>query len=135
MKYAFVKDDIAIDVVSSDPFMLFVESYAAQFIEVPDKVFSGWVLNEDEWLESQPLPIYVPQEVSMRQARLELLALNKLSFVQPAIDSIQDATQKQAAQIEWDYSSSVRIDHPFVMGLGLMMNLDLDKVFTEASKR
>lgn len=42
MKYAYVRDGVAIEVVETDPAMLFVPHYAAQFVQVPDEVQAGW---------------------------------------------------------------------------------------------
>jgi hypothetical protein len=44
----------------------------------------------------------IPQSVTRAQAKLALLQSGLLSQVQPAIDGIADATQRMAAQIEWD---------------------------------
>lgn len=49
MKYAYVVDNKAVEVVSTDPAILFVPHYASQFIEVPDNVMPGWVLSGDNW--------------------------------------------------------------------------------------
>ena len=49
MKYAFLNNGTAVEVVSTDPHMLFVPGYAAQFIEVPDGVMAGWVLSGGNW--------------------------------------------------------------------------------------
>ena len=49
MKYAYVENGIAIEVVSTDPVMLFVPHYAEQFVEVPDSVMPGWVLSGGLW--------------------------------------------------------------------------------------
>ena len=49
MKYAFVSNNMAIEVVSTDPHIVFVPHYANQFIEVPDNVQPGWVLSGGNW--------------------------------------------------------------------------------------
>lgn len=49
MRYAFVKNGIAVEVVQSDPHMIFVPGYAAQFIEVPEDVRPGWKLVGSVW--------------------------------------------------------------------------------------
>ena len=72
MKYAYVQNNTALEVVASDPFTLFVPHYASQFVEVADEVQAGWKLVDGEWTEPEPV-IYTPQEVTMRQARLALL--------------------------------------------------------------
>lgn len=48
-------------------------------------------------VEETPDPPAVPEEVTMRQARLALLAAGKLNDVQAAIDAIADASAKAAA--------------------------------------
>lgn len=49
MKYAYVQNNTAVEVVESDPHMLFVPHYAEQFIEVADEVQAGWKLEGGEW--------------------------------------------------------------------------------------
>lgn len=73
--------------------------------------------------------------VTMRQARLALLQQGLLPQVQVSIDSLP-SPQKEAAQIEWDYSSEVHRDKPFVLTLGAALGLtevQLDDLFTLAS--
>ena len=78
----------------------------------------------------------VPQEVTMRQARLALHAAGKLTAVNAAINALPDPP-KAAALIEWEYSSTVRRDSQFVAMLGPALGLDsaaLDALFVAASK-
>ena len=83
-----------------------------------------------------PEPTTVPQEVTMRQARLALHAAGKLSAVNAAIATLPDPP-KTAALIEWEYSSTVRRDSQFVAMLGPVLGLDaaaLDALFIAAAK-
>ena len=83
-----------------------------------------------------PEPTAVPQEVTMRQARLALHAAGKLLAVNAAISALPDPP-KTAALIEWEYSSTVRRDSQFVAMLGPALGLDsaaLDALFVAASK-
>ena len=78
----------------------------------------------------------VPQEVTMRQARLALHAAGKLAAVNAAIAGLPDPP-KTAALIEWEYSSTVRRDSQFVSLLGPAIGLDaagLDALFIAAAK-
>jgi hypothetical protein len=82
-----------------------------------------------------PAPIPVPQQVTMRQARLALLCAGKLSLVDGAIDSLP-SPDKETARIEWDYSSSVVRSRPLVVMLGEALGLDeegLDQLFITAA--
>ena len=82
MKHAYIQNNIAIEVVQSDPFMLYVEGYAAQFVEVPDKVFQGWRLVGGEWLEPLPVPVQVPQKVTRFQGMAAMLNAGILETVE-----------------------------------------------------
>lgn len=78
----------------------------------------------------------VPFEVTMRQARLALLADGKLADVQTVIDNLS-SPQKEMAQIEWDYSSTVQRSNLFVSLIGQALGYsdeDLDSLFIEAAK-
>lgn len=77
----------------------------------------------------------IPTSVTMRQARLALLSVGKLAQVNAAIAAIPDATQRAAAEIEWEYAQTVDRDSPFVQMLGTALALDLDTLFTLASQQ
>jgi len=84
--------------------------------------------------EGDKLP--VPQEVSMRQARLALLARGVLGQVDAAIESLP-SPDREAARIEWDYSSVVARNSPLVVMMGAALGLDddaLDELFITAAR-
>lgn len=56
MKYAFVNNGAAVEVVSTDPHLIFVPNYASQFIQVPDDVKPGWRFSNNQW--HAPDPVY-----------------------------------------------------------------------------
>lgn len=69
--------------------------------------------------------------ISMRQARLQLLAMNLLYAV-----NAQISTMPQSAQIEWDWASEVRRDNPLVAQLQsslAMTDNDMNQFFYDAS--
>lgn len=82
-----------------------------------------------------PPPPMVPTSVTMRQARLALLAVDKLAQVNAAISAIPDATQRTAAEIEWEYAQTVDRASPFVQMLSTSLALDLDALFTLAAQQ
>lgn len=95
---------------------------------------SGWEVRTGEHYVSDVQP--VPQEVTMRQARLALHAAGKLTAVNGGIAALPDPP-KTAALIEWEYSSTVRRDSQFVALLGPALGLDaagLDALFIAAAK-
>ena len=81
-------------------------------------------------------PESVPKEVTMRQARLALLAAGKLAGVDAAIASMPEP-QKTAASIEWEYGNALQRSNPFVSQLGAALGIDsagIDALFVEAAK-
>jgi hypothetical protein len=79
--------------------------------------------------------IEVPQKVTMRQARLALLAAGLLDDVEAAIDALTEPP-RTAARIEWEFSSEVFRGREFVLMLGQALELDsaaMDALFIEAA--
>jgi hypothetical protein len=60
MKYVYLENNIVIQRVQVDPYSILLESYAAQFIEAPDYVDTGWKLENDTWVAPPgPSPEYI----------------------------------------------------------------------------
>lgn len=81
-----------------------------------------------------PVEPIVP-EVSMRQAKLALLAAGKLAAVDAAVAALSEP-QKSAALIEWNSTGSVRRDHPSVAFIGAAAGLsgsEIDALFAAAA--
>lgn len=77
----------------------------------------------------------VPTCVTMRQARLALLAVGKLTAVATAIANMPSPDKDRAA-IEWEYSTTVQRQSTLVMALGPALDLDgtaLDTLFIAAA--
>ena len=82
---------------------------------------------------SPPQPIRVPQQVTMRQARLELLSRGLLDDVEAMI-----AAAGRAAQIEWEYASTVDRDNHVIAVVQQQQGMtdeQIDDLFREAAKR
>lgn len=74
-------------------------------------------------------PASPPGEVTMRQARLALLAAGLLDDVEAAITTDAD-------RIEWEYAATVVRDSPLVTSLAAGLGLteqELDSLFAQAS--
>lgn len=88
---------------------------------------------EFEQPEAPPAPA-PPTSVTMRQARLALLAAGKLDDVQAAIAAIPGADGDRA-RIEWEFAATVDRDSAFTQQLAQALGLDdaaLDDLFTKA---
>lgn len=105
-------------------------------IEIPNMAdIIGCVYNPATGGFSQPKPApVIPQSVTMRQARIALLRVNKLSLIQPAINSLP-SPQKVEAQITWEYSQEVQRNNGLVSQLAPALGMteqDIDDLFVLA---
>jgi hypothetical protein len=102
-------------------------------VQIDDVWTQQWTVRA---LTLEELKSRVPTVVTMRQARLALLQSNLLSQVEAAIAAIEDAGQRQAVQIEWEYAAEVDMTHPWVQSLASALGLtevQLDDLFTLAA--
>ena len=79
--------------------------------------------------------VYIPQEVTMRQARLALLGAGLLANVEATLAALTEP-RKSAAKIEWEYSQSVQRTRGLVVDLSAALGLtpaQVDKLFIAAS--
>lgn len=93
---------------------------------------SDWEqMREAEILARNP----VPTSCTRRRGRLALLKAGKLDMAEGAIDAIPDATQRRAAQIEYEADTWERAN-PFLVALWLGMGgteSELDDLFRLAA--
>lgn len=81
-------------------------------------------------------PVSAPKEITMRQCRLQLLSDGLLDAVGTAINALP-SPQKEAAQIEWEYSAKVSRDSALIASLAPALGLtdaDIETLFIEASQ-
>lgn len=85
--------------------------------------------------ESPSIVSSIPVNVTMRQARLALLAAGKLDAVNAAVAAMTGA-QGDAARIEWEFSNDVWRYRPLVLALASQLGMtdaDLDALFVVAA--
>lgn len=95
----------------------------------------GWMWDGETLTPPPAPPVTIPSAVTMRQARLALLAAGKLSLVDAAIDALPEP-QRTQAQIEWEYSQEVRRSNPLLTLIAPALGLDddgLDALFVQAA--
>ena len=103
-----------------------LEQYEVDAPSIPDRVFAG--------SDAVQTP-RVPAKVTRRQARQALAMEGLLGSVQPAIDAIPDAQQRQLAQIEWDDSQDFERGRALLIQLGHAIGLTdagIDALFIRA---
>lgn len=131
MRYALIENGTVANVILCDEPALAASLGA---VEAPDAVGPDWT-HDGEW-HAPAASVAVPAEITMRQARLALLAAGKLAAVEAAVDALS-SPYREAAQIEWQYSNAVQRHNGFVAMLAPALGLDdaaLDALFVEAAK-
>jgi len=109
---------------------------ATQYITpLPPAELDGTWTEQWQVNDLPPVVPVIPHEVTMRQARLALLQAGKLAIVEAAIAAMP-SPQKEAAQIEWEYSNSVLRTNQLILALAPAFGMseeDMDQLFVFAS--
>ena len=96
------------------------------------------LVSQEEIIElGDVVKILIPESISKRQAKQQLLLDGKLDQVKEVIDSIPDETERMMAQLYWDESTEFERNHPTLVELGTALGLteaELDMMFINASK-
>lgn len=90
------------------------------------------VTGEASVVETEEAPVWVPEAVTPRQARLALLSAGLLEAVEAAFQHLPPS-----ARIEWDYALQVRRDSPLIAALAPELGLtdeQVDELFIEAAR-
>ena len=122
-----------------------IEITDEQYSEALEGMLSGEIVSIDGGFSVAPAPEPEPDPepdpepqtltVTRRQARLALLAANKLSALEAAIAAIADPNQQMVAQIEYENAIWERAN-PWVDQLGQAIGLsaaDIDQLFITAA--
>ena len=87
-------------------------------------------LTPEEISELQALANTAPKpirEIDARRLRLALLELGVLDKVEAALSSLP-----KAAQIDWEYATTIREDYLLVVSLSEALDLDITQIFDKA---
>ena len=103
------------------------------------ETYSDLTLVSQEEIEElgDVVKILIPESITKRQAKQQLLLDGKLNQVQEVIDSIVDETERMMAQLYWEDSTEFERSHPTLVELGTALGLteaELDMMFINASK-
>lgn len=95
----------------------------------------GWTWDGETLAPPPEQPVPTPSSITMRQARLALLAAGKLAGVDAAIDALPEP-HRSAARIEWEYANSVERNSDLTLMMGAALELDgsaIDAIFVVAA--
>lgn len=134
-------DAFGVDVVLAAPAPTLTQYQSALRDGVVQDSLGNWVYGWAivDWTQEQidaSLVVPVPPVVTMRQARLQLLASSYLTTVNEAISGMT-GTQGDAARIEWEYSQTVERDKSLTQAMKDILGLtveQMDTLFIEAAK-
>ena len=112
---------------------------ASTEVEPPvfDPVTQSCIFQGGAWVvaDVEPPAPPVPEVVSMRQARIALLAAGFLDAVERAVASMP-GIEGDVARIEWEYSQEVRRSSPLIKGLAPALGMtqaQVDGLFIAAA--
>ena len=125
-RYAIVVDGVVDNIIVAEGAFATEQGGVA----CPPGVEIGWTYDGNDFAA----PVVSPEEiraairpVTMRQARLALLAAGVLGDVAPALAALP-SPHRDAAEIEWEYASEVRRDAPLIAALGSALGLTEDQI-------
>lgn len=101
-----------------------------------EEIFSRAAAGEFGTVSPYQSPPVVLAPLTQRQFRLGLKAGGiSIAAVTAAIDAIEDADARETAQIEWQFASEFRRDHPLIQTIGAAVGLtsgEIDELWTAA---
>lgn len=129
--HAVIENNIVTDTLRVNPYNIYPEAYASRFVECPEGVRRGWLFDGVKYSAPPPAPATAPRTVTMRQARLALLAAGLLNTVETAI-----AGAGPAAKIEWEYAQDVQRAAGLIPAMATALGLtdaQIDALFVAAA--
>lgn len=133
-KYAQIIGQNVHGVFEYDPLPEFAPNIIMLQIPEDSPVQAGWGYVDGEYIEPPEPELYVPNEVTMRQARMALHFAGILKAADSAVAAMEGEAG-EIARIEWEFSSTVRRDRQFVQNIGSALGLsseDIDNLFIAA---
>lgn len=135
MKYVYISDGKVADTSQVDPFTIFQEAYAIQFIETHDEVEGGWLYDGETFTAPPESVGAIPQEVTMGQCRLALYDLHGIEDDAEfyGLTDMLPEDQRPRARLELRTRTSVRYDNELVIAVCQAKGWNREELFTYAA--
>jgi hypothetical protein len=134
-RYAIIENGVVVNVAVADA--AFAEEQG--WIACADECVAGWVHSGDALAPAEPDPVQRRARISpvtMRQARLALLAAGRLAQANAVLNALPPSPHKDGALIEWEYATTVRRDAPLIAAMTTALGLtdeQVDDLFVAAA--
>lgn len=96
------------------------------------------LVQQEEIIELGDIVKYnIPEKISKRQMRQQLIIDGLYANVQNVIDSIEDETDRLLTQVFWEDSAEFERNHPMLIQFSTSLGLDsngIDMLFVKANK-
>ena len=115
------------------------DRYRCNDVDLPFNVVGQGVISDVEDGDFPPpeSPVVIPAVVTMAQTRKAMILSGvSIAAVNAAIAAIPDATERQLAQTDWEYSTTVRRQSPLVASLAPVLGLteaEINEMFVLAA--
>lgn len=128
MRAAVIESGLVVNVIEVDSV-----DFLPNLVDASNEGAIGDSYADGVFTPAPPPPIPVPQQISMRQAKLMLLQAGYYDLVQPYIDGLTEP-MKTAANISWNSGTCER-DNEFVAQIGTALGMtdeQIDDLFIQA---
>jgi hypothetical protein len=80
MHYVYLTNNVVTDQTQIDPYKVFNEGYASQFIESPDDVTFGWSLVNGQWVAPPAPPAPTPEQIQAQNKETSTYLLQQTDW-------------------------------------------------------
>jgi len=132
MRLQIIDNNIVINTIDDESAEKVQQFYPDNLVTPDEQAGIGWTWDGTKLNPPPVLPMQPVDIISMRQARLQLIALDQYDAVNAAINNMS-----QTAQVEWEYATEIQRRNPLVSAMQQLLGWsedETDNYFIEAAK-